>query len=72
MKITTTLTLDVDLQAWASEFHTRAGRDEIRVDVVQYITTMMQTVFGDHGTSGLAPAISSVSVRSSGKESNKS
>jgi len=70
MKITTTL--DVDPQAWAEEFHTLAGRDEIRTDIVQYLTTMMQAVFGDHGTSGLALAITSVSIRSSGKESKKS
>jgi len=72
MKITTTITIDVDPKAWAEEFHTPDGHDEIRDDVVKYLTTMMQTVFGDHGTSGLAPAITSVSVRPSCKKSKKS
>jgi hypothetical protein len=71
VKITTTLTLDVDPNLWNQEFHTGTSRDEIRSDVVQYLTTMMQSVFGDHGSSGLATAITSVSVTSKGKESKR-
>jgi hypothetical protein len=65
MRIQMVVTVDVDPDTWDRDYGCGTGRDEVRRDVVRYVTTAVQSMVGPDGTVG----VRSVSVRSKGKES---
>lgn len=69
MKIAIAVTIDVKRDEWSDEYQGDASRDAIRADVVQYVTTALQAIFGLDGSDGVTPGVRSVSVRSGGRGS---
>lgn len=67
MKIAVTITLDVNPDDWNNEYMSDASREEIRADVIQYVTTTMQAIFGVDGSDGVKSGVRSVSVRPGGR-----
>jgi hypothetical protein len=65
MKISMVVTVDVDPEDWDTEYHSGTSRDEIRSDVVQYVTTALNAMVGPADTCG----VKALSVRTNGKES---
>lgn len=65
MKIQIMLTVDVSPEAWDREYHCGTSRNEVRVDVVRYVDTLVQAMVDTDGSQSVA----SVVVRSFGRES---
>lgn len=66
MKISMVVTVDVDPNAWHEVYGCGIRRDDVRTDLVQYVTTVLQGVLGKQAD---RPEVRELSVRSNGKES---